>query len=339
MPADYTEGFAVREASWHALETLLQDYPTLGDLYSGDPSRDPFILAGHDFDLDEVELYMKRERHIEGVGDTQTFPKLQGFRAIANSKTGTVFQVARDSWTSIANTVGWDLAVLFCDSDPNVRVATAATLGGGSTCFLLLELDEPFIIPGDTSTTLPYVNVHWNHDGTGALKGFRTAIRTVCRNTLDLGFAVARSDNVSFTIRHTKNADLKVEEVKAALSGLRSATEAYKAEMSELARLGVDSTTRERFVRALVPQPVGDVVSDRVQANIDRDRDKVRALFHGPTLPLGGGNAYELVQAGVEYLDWLRPHKTPETLFGRQLLRTDSMKAKLIPMVRELVSA
>jgi len=337
VPADYTDGFAVREASWHGLETLLQDFPLMGDLWSGDPTRDPYILAGHDFDLEEVELFMRQTRNIPGVGDTVTFPKLKGYRGILNSKTGEVFQVAADSYSTIGNEVGWQLAQLFVDNDPNVKVATGAVLGGGATCFLLLQLDEPFVVPGDDTTTYPYVNVHWNHDGTGALKGFRTFIRTVCRNTLNLGLSQAQQANLAFSIRHTKNADLKVDEVKRALSGVRTATEAFVAEATELASLPVTKEQREKFVQLLIPAPVGDVVSDRVRDNIDRDRNKVRSLFEGPTYP--GDTAYGLVNVGVEYLDWLRGYRNAETLFGRQLLRQEPLKQKLVPMVRELVSA
>ena len=94
-----------------------------------------------------------------------------------------------------------------------------------------------------------------------------------------------------------------------------------------------------KFVQTLIPEPVGQVVSEKVRENVLRDRSKVRGIFDGPTIPFNGSNAYELVQGGVEYLDWLRGYRNSETLFRRQLLTTDSLKASLVPMVKELVSA
>lgn len=339
MPAEYVEGFTVREASWHGLETVLRNYPVMADLWSGDPERDPYILAGHDFDLEEVDLFMRLERDVPGVGKVVTFPRLDAFRAMRNSKTGTVFQVAKDSYVGIPNNVGWEMAEAIL-KDPNARVSTGGVLKDGAVCFLLVELDEPFIIPGDDSPTKPYLNVHWYHDGSGALRGFRTAIRTVCANTLDLGWASAQEENVSFSIRHTRNAADRVEEVKLALSGLRSSTQEYIDMASDLAAVQVTAEQRELFVRTFIPEPVGDVVSETVRENIARDRKKVRDLFEGPTIPdAHRDTAYGLVQAGVEYLDWLRGYRNSDTLFGRQLLRTEPLKRKLVPMVRELVSA
>lgn len=340
MPALFNEGFVVREPAWHGLATVLGDYPLMGDLWSGDPTKDPYILAGHDFDLEEVELYMRQTRFVPGVGDTVTFPRLAEFRAMRNSKTGTVFQVAKDSYAAIPNNVGWELAERFVDANPNVKVTTGGVLKDGAVCWLLLQLDEPFTIPGDDSTTLPYVNVHWSHDGTGALRAFRTLIRTVCINTLDAGWAAAEQQNVTFSIRHTKNAEVRIEDAKAALSGLRSQTEAYIELATELGTLHVTPQQRLHFVQTLIPSPVGDVVSDQVRENIARDQNKVLSLFEGPTIPEAHKDtAYGLVQAGVEYLDWLRGYRNSDTLFGRQLLRTEPLKQKLVPMVRELVSA
>lgn len=337
MPALFTDGFVVREPAWHGLATVLGDYPTMANLWSGDPTSDPYILAGHDFDLEEVELYMKLVREIPGVGNTTTFPKVEGFRVLRNSKTGTVFQVAKDSYTSIANTVGWELAERLL-SDPNAKVTTAGVLKDGAVCWLLIQLDEPFTVPGDDSPTLPYLNVHWYHDGSGSLRGFRTFIRTVCINTLDAGWASAEDQNLTFSIRHTKNALDRVEEVKLALSGLRSAAKEYQDMAADLAALHVTTQQLHQFVATLIPEPVGDVVSDKVRENIQRDRTKVLNLVGGPTIP-DPLTAYGLVQAGVEYLDWLRGYRNSDTLFGRQLLRTEPLKQKLVPMVRELVSA
>ena len=339
MPADYTDGFVVREPAWHGLATVLGDYPTMGNLWSGDPTLDPYILAGHDFDIEEVELYMKQVRHTEGVGDIVTFPRLAAFRAMRNSKTGTVFQVAKDSTGAIGNKVGWELIELMLN-DPAARVATAGVLKDGAVCWVLVELDEPLFVVGDDSPTYPYLNCHWYHDGTGALRLFQTAIRTVCINTLDYGWMTAEKGNVAVSLRHTKNVKDRIEDVKLALSGARSAIAEYADMATDLAQLHVTDEQRELFVKVLIPEPVGDVVSDKVRENIAKDRAKVRSIFDSTTIPDQHRNtAYGLVQAGVEYLDWLRGYRNQDTLFGRQLLRSEPMKTKLVPMVRELVDA
>jgi len=89
-----------------------------------------------------------------------------------------------------------------------------------------------------------------------------------------------------------------------------------------------------------VPKPAAEVISDRVLDNIMSARARVRGLFETPSIPEAHKNtAYGLVLAGGEYLDHLRGYNNSDTYLNRTLLREESLKARLIPMVRELVAA
>lgn len=67
-----------------------------------------------------------------------------------------------------------------------------------------------------------------------------------------------------------------------------------------------------------------------------------RALYEGSPTMDGArvrGTAYGLVQAAGEYLDHLRPYRTPDTYLARTMLRPESIKGGVVKLVRELVAA
>lgn len=333
MTAYFESGFSVREPMWHGLGIILPDYPS---------REDAIIAAGHDFTVDEVPLFTRREASPENefAKATFTFPKLPGWKAVANSKTGKVFAVHQDSYTVIENTVGWDISDLMAGT-PNVKYETAGVLKGGAICWVLLKVDEPYTIAGDDSPVYPYVTVNWTHDGSGALRCAATDIRIVCWNTYSMAMGKAGAEGRDFTFRHTKNVASRIESAKAAIAGARKASAEFQELSNELAQVPVTDEQREEFVQRMFPKPTSEVlISDRVLDNINEARGQLRGIFDSPTIPDAHRNtAYGLVHAGVEYLDHYRAARSAESKFSRTLLRQEPLKAKLVPMVRELVSA
>lgn len=331
MTAYFTEGFSVREPMWHGLGAVLADYP--------DWEQAP-ILAGHDFTVVEQPVFTKLDRTF---GDealvTTTYPELKGYKAVSNSKTGTVFAVHNETYELIQNPVGWEIAELLVGKVDNVKVETAGVLKDGRVCWILLRVDEPYSINGDDSETYPFVTVNWAHDGSAAMRAFPTDVRVVCWNTLSVADQQADRDGRAFTFRHTKNVAARIEDAKAIMSGVRASSAQYRELADELAVIPVTDEQREQFIKMFIPAPIGDVISDRVVSNITDARESVRALFTGPTIPEAHRNtAYGLVQAGVEYANHLRRANNAGTQFGRSLLRPDPMQAKVVATVKELVS-
>jgi hypothetical protein len=77
-----------------------------------------------------------------------------------------------------------------------------------------------------------------------------------------------------------------------------------------------------------------------VQSNVAKAEAKVKALFDGPTIPEAHRfTAYGLHMAGVEYLDHVRKAQSPESHVGRTLLRDEPAKARLTPLIRDIVAS
>jgi len=371
MPDYFNQGFFVEKTAWHKLGTLLDAPPA--------DRATAKTLAGHDYvvvervnaDLggvrgqspltaEEFELAKAdRQYNIARVGG-QWFvlsvnPDKKGLRIeqiLPDGSFGPLHDnsltVANDSFAVIQNDVAYDFADAMTDLG-FIRWA-GITLRDGAECALTFKLDEPIVISGDTSVTLPYFVVSWHHDGNGALTGRSTSIRAECWNTVSAGEAEGKRLGTHFSIRHTEKWADRVEDAKKALLGLRQDFEAYREVMEEFATVSVTKADRELFCSALVldqkirsvskfkAEAASGARSPRVQGNVERATAAALRLFDGPTIPEDHKfTAYGLHLAGVEYLDHVRKANSDATRLGRSLLRDEPAKARLTPLIRDIV--
>lgn len=314
MPAEFNQGFFVREPAWHGLGIVLPEYPG---------REEAMRLAGHDFNITEVAL-TRADR-----GTLVPGSKL----LIREDKPDTELAVVKKSYTIVQNSVAWDVVDAIVDQ-PNVKYDTAGILRDGAIAWVMAYLDEPVRIDGDASLIYPYVSCSWAHDGSAALVVRRHAVRIVCANTHAAADAEAKASGRVFSFRHTLNVMQRIEEAKEALLGIRTGFADFVAMSNELARLTVSDQGIAMFIDALRPRAT-ELVSDRVRENEDADRALIRSYLDGATInPEIRNTAYGLVQAGVEFLDHGRKYRNNETLLNRQVLNGEPLKDKLVVLAR-----
>lgn len=327
MPALFDQGFFVREPAWHGMGVVLDDYP----------GRDEAMrLAGHDF--------IVVERPVEIVGNQSNRPA-EGWKALLKSGTGDLLNLVRNTYEVIQNDVPYDVAELLFDQ--GFQFETGITLDGGKTCAITLALNEPIIIPGDNSVTVPFGCLSWSHDGTSALKVRSGTIRQVCANTVAMSEAEGQRLGTSFTFKHTKNVSEYIEKAKLAVRGARAALTVYQQVSTELASVEVTPAQRDLFVSEIIGDWDGrrflsqaQDTTSRVKTNIETERAKVNSLFFGVTIPEAHVlTGYGLHLAGVEYFDHLRNYHSQASYVKRSLLTENPAKVALTQTIRELVAA
>jgi phage/plasmid-like protein (TIGR03299 family) len=313
----FTSGFSVREPMWHNKGVVLSDYPDL--VYA------PY-LAGHNFTVIEKPV-------------TVGGKLVEDWKAIVRDDTEVVLHMAKDTYAPVQNSVGWDIVETLVGR--GAKVETAGVLKDGAICWIMLLLDEPQYVPGDLSPTLPWMLLHWSHDGSGAWKIVPTKVRVQCANTLQYAEKKAKKDGVGFRFRHTGNVVERIEAAKGAILKTRQDFQQYIELATDLANTPITVAQREQFVRQFIPMPEAEgIVSDRVVTNIRKARGSVNRILDGRTIPEEHKlTAYGLFQAGIEYLDWYRQYRNSDTLFARQLLTRDKFKDQLLPLVREVAAS
>lgn len=322
----FTQGFAVREPSWHRKEVLLPEYITDID----EMKR----LAGHDWSVIEAP--------VAEVDDDLEHPEvvrvLPDWKVLKRSDDGTVLHVARDSYQVIQNEVPWEV-IQALNTQPNIQIDTAGTLHDGRVCWVSMLDPRPSEVPGDPSPYYSYVSANWSHDGSGAFSVRNVNVRQVCANTVKAAELESTRSGREYTFRHTVNVMDRIADAKKALDGIRSDHERFIEFASELIGVRVDAAQREQFVTRFIPAPPDTLISDRVAANIEQARRAVRGILESDTTKEIADTAWGLVQAGVEYLDHLRRYRDNATYVKRTLLRPEPAKNKLIRLVHDVVGA
>ena len=326
MSANVESMFSVREKPWHREGVMLQDYP--GDW---DQAR---ALAGLDWDPVTAEVYSITSVNNDGTPYLEPIP---GWKSIARSDTGAVLSVNRDSYTVIDHGEMGEIveAVL---AQPNVRWETAGVLDGGRSVWCLALLDEPIVLPGDASPTLPYLAITNRHDGTAACALRATAVRIVCANTFRAAELEGERTGTTFSFVHKTNWRDRIEEARKAVTGAQAEMRRYTELARELLAIPVSPVQRELFITQFIPKPPDGLITDRVARNVDEARNALRLLFGPTTLPVAH-TAYGLVQAAGEYLDHVRTARSWETRLNRTLIRPEPLKHRALSIARDIITA
>ncbi len=334
MSALFKQGFFVREAAWHRQGVVLENYPG---------REEAMRLAGHDFKVVERPV---------AVAGRENWKQFDSFKGLIHSTNGALLNVVKASYEVIQNDAAYDIAELLFDQ--GFQYEAGVTLDEGRLCALTLSLDEPIVLWGDDTITLPYGCLSWSHDGSGSLRVRSGAIRQVCANTVAASEAEGKRLGTDFTFRHTKNVAARIEEAREAVKGTRSAFNVYRERMEQLASLRVTPEQRDLFVSIIVGdveldrsgRPVGLPVSqrvdstDRVKANIHAERTKVLSLYNGPTIPEAHAlTGYGLFQSGCEYFEHLRNYRSKDSYVKRSLLQSDPAKANLAATINAVAAA
>lgn len=330
----FDKGFCVREPAWHGLAKVLPDYPGLDE---------GMKLAGHD--------HLIRERRLAILPEEGSPVPLINWKALEREDTGEVVSVMPSTYTIIQNRTPWELLdSLFQEG---AKWDTAGILKGrydegnrevkGQVYWCLSLLDEPSMVKGDDSLIYPYIAATWSHDGSQAIRFRAMSVRIVCANTHHAAMFKAGSD-LDISIRHTGDPQQRVEKAKKALKHARSKHKEFLVAADELIALGVNDTGLEAFIETIIPLPLvadGLIMTDRVRGNVMDARGKIRSILNGETGTVEQGirnTAYGLFEAGIEYFDHARPHRTSETYFQRNVMRVERTKAALVGTVRKIAA-
>lgn len=277
---------------------------------------------------------------VDGGRPKTTYVEVPDTKLIERSDTG--FVLARgvsDDYALIDHVAMGQIAEALLEVSGNaLKIESLISIRGGKQIAAVLQLDEPFHVPGDPSPIYPLLALHADHTGEGGCKALSTTYRTVCANTFSSNEANAERHGRFYTFRHRGDWTARIEEARAALSGSRAETSRFVEVANDLAALGIVEKHVNLFLSEFIPMPPKGMVSDRVVENVETARKAFRDLLAGPTCEGVRDNAWGLVQAATEYLDHVRPAKSQSTLMGRSVLRPEPLKAKAVTITRRVLA-
>lgn len=324
MPDYFDAGFSVREPMWHGLGTVLPDNPDWDEVPD---------LAGWPLHVVRRPVYFDPDPD----GDREL---------ILVEDQWALYDEARDEFVSTcSDTYGvvqpdTMVEVLRALAGAGAKPKTAGALHGYRQLWALAELSREFLMDGDTY--LAYVSVHNSFDGSLAFQAGRHGVNVVCANTQDLALTESARRGTLYRWKHTSKVMERIEEAKAVVMGTEQAMQEFIDLAGDLAKRKVTPKAVNLFLTKFIPSPPEALVTDRAMANINEARAAVKDILSGATgtvQPKHSQTAYGLWCAGVEYLDYIRPARSKDTMFGRAILTPDKGKAHLLKLATAAAKA
>lgn len=208
---------------------------------------------------------------------------------------------------------------------------TCGSLGIGEKVWLLAKLPDAFeVVNGDV--VVKYVLLAMGHDGSMSIKVGKTAVRTVCENTLNLALS-ARENFVS--IRHTGDVKARVDAAFKVLGLVKEQYAELETFFKWLASRPLFGEGLKNVVADIFPAPEGEKASTRL-ANIREAVIERCENGKGVEIPGVRGTAWAAFNGVTEYLDHFRVMKgTDDDADGARSRRMESILFGNVAETRE----
>ncbi len=277
-----------RVGGWHRLGTVMPG------LVTADEAMRIAHLA--DWDVEKLALYAKETIITETGVETVEIPATARYMTARKHPITGRRQFLGDvgsRYTVVQNEEHVDfLQDLAGISGANID--TAGSLFDGKKVFVSMRLPDDITVGGQDVTNLWFIGMN-SHDGTSGFDVCLSAIRPVCWNTVTAAFRGAKT---RISIRHTKNALVRVNEAREALGMSIDYAARFKAESEALLAQTFTDAQFDQFLLDVFDEKNADDVSTRKRNQMD----DVRNLWTGSqTLLSTAGTKLGAFQAFTEY--------------------------------------
>jgi len=252
--------------------------------------------AGLDWTVRTEPTYFKRRLGEVADGFVTEMAEVPGDIAIVRNSDESVLGNATPTYKELQNSVLFDTIDTVLDLTDS-HYASAGALYGGKMAWALAKVANDFYIKGDGSPYADFILGITGHDGRHALVLGPTPIRVICGNTAQMALEGMTG---KYIIRHTANAEKRLEDVKAALAVRNKYLDTFKEAMAVLMAKPMTIDEVKTFTETLLP--VDPDVKNPFKTLAMRD-DIVGLFANSENLQDVPLSAYRTLQAVMEYTD------------------------------------
>ena len=263
---------------WHGLGTVVDQCQTWQDVIR---------VAGLGYPLEKLQL----------ISPIDNFP-IPDVYGIFRTDTGECFGPVGKDYSIIPPEYCLEFVDTILEADDDAHYVSAGALGKGERIWVCAQISGEVNITGTDDKQYPYLFFATSHDGSLSATCKLSFVRPVCQNTLSQGL---NSTGAFLKVRHTKNADMKMQQAKALMAGVAAQVKDIEAKFNVLATRKVSKeSVADTFKRLFGDYENKNTAktANKVQAILDRFADN----DHG-AIPEIGGTAYALLNAITGYVD------------------------------------
>lgn len=206
-------------------------------------------------------------------------------------------------------------------SDGEVTYETAGSLKNGKVIWMLANMGEVKVKGFDPIKT--WLLCSSSHDGSKTLRIIPTTTRVVCWNTLTLALNIHNGKSQEVRIRHTKNANISLEQARNTLGFVKEAHSSFVEEGELLMSRQLKKDKFRELQDLLFPMkklinPLTQKEEDsktETSNSILKKRDMLEHLFTdgtGNKSPQVAGSMWAGLNAVTEYFTWMNGRKKGE---------------------------
>lgn len=305
-----------RQAAWHALGAVTGTYQTWQDILQH---------GGLDYQVFKSQLHDGLGRQVDAYG---VFRWDKADRAKGDKRAATFLGAVGADYKTIDHATGFELIDALMQTASGAHYETAGCLGAGETVWGLADLSLTMSVGDDKHEV--YLLFSTGHIGNRAYELRLTDTRVVCQNTLDL--AVSQRTSSMFRVRHTRNAQSRIDDAHVALQSLTADVLSMQDKLRFLATRRINRESLQSIMSRLFPTQkkvaidAGTGATEAIETSSAR-RDNILAsileLYENNddnTFPEQRGTAYNLLNAITAYTDHARSSKVggraESALFG-----------------------
>ena len=220
--------FSVKEKAWHNLGQIVQDYPT---------AEEAIIFAGLNYEVEKRPLFT----------DGQEVPK---YSATVRTDTAQILGVVGSKYEVVQNRTAFSFFDALVQNKNGIKYETAGALGDGERIFITAKMPDTIKVCRKDEIE-KYIFLTTTHDGSGSIMAAFTPVRIVCNNTLTA--ALSNHSNAVY-IKHTANAEQKLQEAARIISITESTSEILQTMFNKWAKITLnDAEIKKLIALAIAP--------------------------------------------------------------------------------------
>jgi len=194
---------------WHKMEQLV--------------SSIDFLNSGLNWEVEKRDLFIP-------CGNDHC--KVSNWQAVVRKDLDLVLNIPKTSYAMIQNSRLWEILSNSLVG-VNYKVAVTGSLQDCRKVFISIQIDgkQDFVVNGDSFQS--FITFVTSHDGSLALESYSTETRVCCMNTLNASRAA--KGHVDLKVYHTKNNELKIQDMEKTLEEMFEKREDFYKSLEYLA--------------------------------------------------------------------------------------------------------